>query len=313
MSAAPLSCFARVMGQNRAKAFLENLLRTARIPSALLFHGPSGVGKKLLAVEFAKALFCPQGGNPCGSCFDCRSIEKGIQTDVKLVNAAYQASFLNEDISKQKSLRVKTIRHLRRDMELQSLLGSWKVAIIDEAHTLEPEAANALLKIIEEPPPATLWILITAHRERVLGTIRSRSVPVLFKPLPTSAVSEILAGKGISPDRAELLARAGEGSVDLSLALEDSLDSARSFFSDPLAAPAVVESFPKELALQRVKVEQHIDALSQELRARHLENRLNFSQVEAPLRDLLELRQALSRNVDPKLILILAGEAARKT
>ena len=178
-----------------------------------------GIGKALLARQFAQALLCLERAAlaPCGLCITAPPSKN--HPDVCSVYAQYQASLREEEAAKQKTLRVETIRHLRKDMEMQSLLGGWKIAIIEDAHTLETEAANALLKILEEPNPGILWILLTSQRERLPKTIVSRCFSIPFTPLAPQMVRQILIAQGIAPARAEELAVFCEGSVSRALEL----------------------------------------------------------------------------------------------
>jgi len=293
--------FERVLGQARAGRILAGFLSSGRIPSALLFCGPQGVGKALMAREFAKALLCrlPTGAaGPCDACQDCRAVDKGNHPDLKAVNASYQASLREEEEARQKTLRVDTIRHLRRDMELESLLGGWKVAVLEEAQTLESEAANALLKILEEPPPKTLWILASPQKERLPRTVLSRCFPVAFAPLGETAIKELLIKNGIEPGKAFGLARLSEGSLGRALEL------ARREAPRPLSALSAAESLPRELALARSEVEFALFALAQDLRMRFLKE--GDARVVRPLREILRLRGALRANADPKTVLTLA-------
>jgi DNA polymerase-3 subunit delta' len=304
--------FKKTRGQKRAAARLQGLLSTGRIPSALLFHGLEGVGKTLMAHEFAQALLCRgrEGDAPaCGLCSDCQAVERRLHPDVKAVNASYQASLREEEAAKQRSLRVETIRHLRGDMELHSLLGGWKVAVIEEAHTLEIEAANALLKILEEPPPRTLWILVAAQRDRLPKTVLSRCFSVPFAPLAQKDVAALLADRGVDPTQAERLARLSEGSVSRALELAEQPLEALS--AEALGPFVAADSLPRELFLARQKTELALFALAQDLRSRHLSGELAFSSVEPALRELTRLRQALRANADPRAILTLAGLEAQ--
>lgn len=257
--------FPSTRGHNRPKRRLQAFIAGDRVPSALLFHGLEGVGKSLLAREFAAAL--------------------SSGTDIKLVDAAYQASLREEEVGKQRTLRVDTIRHLRRDMELKSLLGGWKVAIVDEAQNLEPEASNALLKILEEPPEKTLWILISPSKERLLRTVVSRCFSIPFSPLATSDVAALLRERGIPERFAEL----AEGSVGRAIKLAE--------LGDPDEA-----ALPKELYAQRTYVELALFSYGQKARQRLLAGEAD----SAKLFEIDQLRRALRANVDPRSILSLA-------
>ena len=305
--------FGAVRAQERAAKVLSGMLETGRIPAAMIFYGPEGTGKALLAIEFAKALLCQKRGQgpACGQCRDCQAVDKRIHTDLTVVNAHYQAALLEAEPAKQKTLRVDTIRRLRKDMEMRSLTGGWKIAVMEDAHTLELESANALLKIIEEPNPQILWILATSQRERLPRTVLSRCFSVSCAPLPAAVVAAILEERGVEPHRAAAAAELCEGSAGRALELAAG-DYPESLMVGPLAPFEAADGLPREAYLARAEVEAALFALSQDIRLKHLRGARTFAQVERPLRELLRLRQALRCNADPKVVLTLAGLAAEQ-
>ena len=291
------------------------MLEAARVPSALLLVGPEGVGKALAARALAQGLVCREASGVvggCGACGDCQAVGSRRHPDIKIVDAEYQASLREEDAAKQRSLRVDTIRHLRRDMELESLLGGWKVALLDDAHTLEIEADNALLKILEEPPRKSLWILVTAQPERLPRTVASRCVKIPFAPLSAADVSAVLGASGMAAPEAARLGALCEGSVSRALALAQSPGYPESLCDGPLAPFSAADALPKELYLARSQAELALFSLAQKLRLEHLSGRKTFAQVEKPLREIVSLRQALRANADPKSVLALAGLEAER-
>ena len=303
-----------IRGQARALKGLSTLLSTRRLPPALLFIGPSGVGKSSAALEFAKALNCAEDAlDACGLCASCASADKGTDPDLVRVDAAYQAGLLGEEEAKQRSIRVDTVRHLISGLELRSLDGRWKTAIVEDAHLLVTAAANAMLKALEEPPARTLWILVTHRPELLLDTIRSRCQVVRFSPLSPGLLASLLAERGVPGKEAHGLARTSEGSLGRALALraaaeaEGRIPDPAEWLTDPLAPIRLAEGLPKELHLSRPAVEEHLRRMAWHLRSTHGTDGYASASVRALLREFAGLRKALQSNADPRLVLQLAA------
>jgi DNA polymerase-3 subunit delta' len=167
------------LGNERIISQLEGKLAEDRLPHALIFTGPEGVGKRTCALRIAKTLQCQNHQSPaCGTCAQCQKIEKGLHVDVMTLTLEADAS----------QIKIERIRKLRSTLEFKPLEGTAKVYVIDPAERMTPGAANALLKALEEPPPATYFFLITANSRDLLATIRSRSQTYHFSPVPLAEI-----------------------------------------------------------------------------------------------------------------------------
>jgi len=175
----PLS---EIKAQEKAIGILKKSVSEARLAHAYLFLGPNGVGKHSAAIEFAKLLNCVSGeADNCGKCISCLKIEKAIHPDIFIISAE----------ESQRIISIDRIRELSARLSLRPFEARCRVAIID-AQSLNEEASNALLKILEEPGADMLFILIAANTNALPDTIVSRCQVVRFKPLSRDDVINIL-------------------------------------------------------------------------------------------------------------------------
>ena len=198
--------FEEIIGQERVKEILLASARKDRIPHALLFYGPEGVGKDAMAVALTKHLNCLDP--PCHSCSSCLKISKGQHPDVKMM-IPHPSSLKPDEIgtimcekarhpyskttfTKQASISIEAVRELQKTIIYRPYEGKRKVVIMSEADKMTLEAANALLKTLEEPPAATLLILTTARPHALLPTITSRCQKVRFDPLKEEEIEKAL-------------------------------------------------------------------------------------------------------------------------
>lgn len=195
--------FRDIKGQEHVVSLLQRLVQNGRVPHALLFTGPEGVGKRTTALSLAQSLNClePKAGDACGRCAACLKIAKGVHPDVRVLEPDGQF------------IKIETIReNLQQDAVLKPLEGRAKVYVLDPADALTPPAANSLLKILEEPPAAVSLILITGHPFALLPTILSRCQEVRFRPLAAPVLSGWLQQRlGCPPDTAQTLAMLSGG------------------------------------------------------------------------------------------------------
>ena len=181
-----------VAGQPLAVGFLAGAIAAGKVGHAYLFYGPPGVGKRSAALAFATALNCRNPRSPgegCGECVPCREIEKGIFPDVALVVPE------GED-KRERSFHKDQIPDIIARASFTAHPDRTKVYILIDVHLMSGEAANRFLKMLEEPPPRTVWILLTTEPEAVLPTIRSRCQAVRFTLLPREALRELLRRRG---------------------------------------------------------------------------------------------------------------------
>lgn len=203
-----------ILGHDRNKAFLRRFLRSQARPHALLFAGEEGLGKRLLAMEFAKTLLCSnkQGDDNCESCRMLNFAEK---------NFANPDFILLEPAEGSKNIRIEQVKELIRQAAFGPVLSKNKVCLIDKADKMTVDAANSFLKLLEEPPAGWVMILLAASESALLPTILSRVVKIRFYPLPVAAVEKALLGKGVPAGEAAVLARLSEGSVGEALNLRE--------------------------------------------------------------------------------------------
>src|SRR5689334_17701205 len=162
---------------------------------AWLITGPPGSGRSNAGRAFAAALQCPNDG--CGECKDCQTVLTGAHPDVSLIRTELL------------SIRVSEIRELVRRAAMSPTQGRWQVMVVEDADRLTEQAADALLKSIEEPAPRTVWVLCAPTVEDVVPTIRSRCRLLVLRTPPVAAVAEMLSRKHeVDQDRACFAARA---------------------------------------------------------------------------------------------------------
>lgn len=206
-----ISPFSKLLGQQRAKSLLERSLLSGRIAHAYLFRGPGGVGKKLFAAAMAKALNCRSLGpaSACDTCVSCRKYISGSHPD-----------YLVESPEKE-AIKIERIRELTKSLSYPPYESERRVIVLENVHTMRAEAANSLLKTLEEPPPGNVLILTAETSKNVLPTISSRCQVIPFFPLSVMETARILdRGHGIAEEQAQLLARLAEGSPGKALLLD---------------------------------------------------------------------------------------------
>lgn len=190
----------KICGHSGIKDFLRQVAARRQPAQAYLFAGPAGVGKKLTARVFAAALLCSQGhGTPCGTCPSCRRLAAGNHPDV--IWLARQGQ----------NITVAQVRDVIQQARFAPQYGSWRLCVVEAAEDLSIPAANSMLKIIEEPPSYTVFILVSSQPAALLPTVVSRCQRLNFVPLAAPEVATMLQQQGVPVERARVAARLSGG------------------------------------------------------------------------------------------------------
>lgn len=200
----------RIIGHKEILLALRRAAETGRVGHAYLFAGPPGVGKATVAYVFAAALLCrsPQKGEACGRCRECRQLIAGNHPDLQRIHP------------EGASIKISQIRELQRMAFLTPRQGSRRVFLLEEADLMTREAANSLLKVLEEPPGGTVIVLISSRPQALLPTVLSRCQVFTFQPLTVGEVAEVLVKEaGLPREVAEEVAHLSGGSPGRALQL----------------------------------------------------------------------------------------------
>jgi DNA polymerase-3 subunit delta' len=239
------------INQNRAREALRSAIASERVAHAYLFHGPDGVGKCAVALEFAKALLCEKAsGVACGSCIPCQKVSRGVHPDLHVLipqpkdadpadvaarlSRLFQNPYATVDFarrpvlddpervsSKQAGYLIDRVHsELHRAFSFKPVEGAYKIGILTDAHLLGGQSANAFLKLLEEPSPRTVFVLTTSRIDHILPTILSRCQRVVFAPLPPAEIASRLADEtDLKSEDAEVIAQMSDGSLSRALDL----------------------------------------------------------------------------------------------
>ncbi|AEH44468.1 DNA polymerase III, delta prime subunit [Thermodesulfatator indicus DSM 15286] len=206
---AKILSFSEIKGQEKALAILKQAQEENRLPHAYLFLGPEGVGRETTALSLFRRLLCVKQSG-CGECVPCKKFERGNHPDVEIIQP------------QGKSIKIEQIRELEAKLYFRPLEAERRFILFTDAEAMTREAANALLKSLEEPPAYTLFVLIAKSTEGLLPTIVSRCQVLRFRPIPKDTLKELLVKRlGITSEEAEGLAILAEGSVARALRLAE--------------------------------------------------------------------------------------------
>lgn len=216
--------FDELIGNARVKAILKRMLNADRLPGAMLFTGEEGIGKKLFALEIARALNCrtPKDTEACGVCSSCVRIRRLNYPTRDDADEWTQIIWTDHPdvglvVAPKRVLRVEQMRQIEKEANFRPFEGKARVFLIDEADKLNDASANALLKVLEEPPKTSHLILITARPAMLLPTILSRCQMIRFSPLTPAEIESHLVKNDLDLKTARLRARAAGGSLGRAL------------------------------------------------------------------------------------------------
>jgi len=230
--------FGRLTGQDQVVEQLRSAADSAGLTHAWLFTGPPGSGRSVAARAFAAALLCPNRG--CGECPSCRQVTAGTHADLLLV----RPDGLSYGVRQTRDLVLKSAA--------SPVYGGWRVILFEDADRATEQAANALLKAIEEPPPRTIWLLCAPSAADLPTTIRSRCRLITLRTPPTAAVAAILEREGVSQERALNAARAALGHIGRARRLATDSEAAHrraEVLRVPLRVTGLAEAFGAAEAL----------------------------------------------------------------
>ena len=326
--------FRDLVNQDHAVMLLRTAIRSARVSHAYLFVGPPGVGRFDTALAFAQLLNCERGaeGDACGECRVCKLIATGQHPDVRVVDLD-RGLLLDPEDTTRTGIGIKQVLALRREVVYPPYEGRWKVYIFASADKMTTEAANSLLKVLEEPPPRVVIILIAESTVPLLPTVVSRCQLVRFTLIPTPTIERALVDRfGVPKGRARFIATLAGGQLghavmwatsedalqrrermlDLIDRLEradalERLDAAEELAKEKDELPELLDIalfwFRDLLVWQQTGSEEQLINLDRKDRIAELAAGLPPAVLNARIDAVAEAKDALRRNVHPRLIL----------
>ncbi len=212
-----------IVGHKKQREFLAKIAKSDNMPHALLFSGPEKIGKKMVAMEFAKTIFCEKKKEGyCGECYSCRNIDANNFPDLHILASA------------DGNIEMEQVRDLEENLSLKPYGNLMKVGIIDDAHLLRKDAQNALLKTLEEPKGDTVLVMITPFPEMLLQTIRSRLQHLKFSLVSRTEIERLLMSLGADAEKAREISMVSSGQIGKSIEFLNDPEK-MAFFNDAVS------------------------------------------------------------------------------
>lgn len=218
-----------IIGNEKKVDILRQIIKSNNIPHAMIFSGPEMIGKKKIAIEFIKNIFCEE---LCGECYFCKSIE--YNPDINIISPV------------DGNIEIEEIRKAKERLSLKPYYNKIKALIIDDSHLMKSDAQNAFLKMLEEPKGDTLIIFITPFREMLLKTIRSRAQEIKFSLVSNEEIEKYLISLGASSKKAK----------EISLISSGQIGKAINFFEDKSKMDFFNKSIEDIIFLSRSSISQ---------------------------------------------------------
>lgn len=211
-------------GHEGPKEFLSHALQSNRLATSLLFEGAEGIGKERLALALAQRAMCAsaaQGVDACGECLSCRWVRDAQHPDLLILakDVDIRSQSMQSESDAKSQITIEKVRELQSERLVYFPQGQSRWVLIRDAHEMNANAANSLLKTLEEPPVATYFVLLTHRPSELLITVRSRCQRVRFAPLSDDDLSSVLEARGVEAALRSEIVALSEGSVSNAVAL----------------------------------------------------------------------------------------------
>ena len=321
----------RTFGHDRAVTSLRHSLAARRVPHAYLIAGPHRVGKMTLAMDLCKAVNCLAAERPCGTCVQCQRIERGLHADVHVVDIDEAP-----EGKPRTSISIGQVRTVQHEASLKPFEGVYRAFVFDGAERMTLEAANSLLKILEEPPDQVLIVLVVAQIDALLPTLVSRCRVLELRPVSPALLSQRLVSEyGLAVSHADEIARLSGGrpgwaiaaasSTKLGQAMNERLDAIKLAVINGIderftLAARMASSFSKDresgredlrlwaswwrdVLLMKVGICDPARPTSRREALESIAGTMSLSEVVQALRSILDTGRLLERNVSPRLAL----------